>query len=98
MLVNNEIHHGETVEEKISLSGRFGLWVAFHPFNQEQYLRVTRQWAEKLCAKQCVETLWTKEAREEAIQWAYMKGDNSGRIAYQFACRWVGNQLLNKNV
>lgn len=95
MMVNNEIHHGEGVEEKISLSGRFGLWVAFHPFSQEQYLRVTRQWAEKLCAKQGVKTLWSKEAEEQAIQWSYLKGDSSGRIAYQFACRWVGAQMLN---
>lgn len=95
MMVNNEIHHGEGVEEKISLSGRFGLWVAFHPFSQEQYLRVTRQWAEKLCVKQGVKTLWSKEAEEQAIQWSYLKGDSSGRIAYQFACRWVGAQMLN---
>ena len=46
MLVNGEIHHGEAVEEKISLSGRFGLWVAFHPFSQDQYLEVVRQWVE----------------------------------------------------
>jgi hypothetical protein len=96
MMVNNEIHHGEGVEEKISLSGRFGLWVAFHPFSQEQYLQVTQQWAEKLCAKQGVETLWSKDAGEQAIQWSYLKGDSSGRIAYQFACRWVGNQMLNR--
>lgn len=95
MMVNNEIHHGEGVEEKISLSGRFGLWVAFHPFSQEQYLRVTRQWAEKLCSKQGVESFWSKEAEEQAVQWSYLKGDSSGRIAYQFACRWVGNQMLN---
>ena len=48
MLVNGEIHHGEAVEEKISLSGRFGLWVSFHPFSQDQYLTVVRQWVEKL--------------------------------------------------
>lgn len=94
MMVNNEIHHGEGVEEKISLSGRFGLWVAFHPFSQEQYLRVTRQWTEKLSAKQGVRTLWSQVAEEQAIQWSYLKGDSSGRIAYQFACRWVGAQLL----
>ncbi len=95
MLVNNEIHHGEAVEEKISLSGRFGLWVGFHPFSQEQYVQVTSQWAGKLCSKQGVELSWTKDAEDQAIQWSYMKGDNSGRIAYQFACRWVGSQMLN---
>lgn len=94
MLINNEIHHGEAVEEKISLSGRFGIWVGFHPFNQEQYLRVTRQWIEKLCAKQGVELVWTKGLQDEAIQWSHMKGDSSGRIAYQFACDRVGKQML----
>jgi uncharacterized protein len=95
MLVKNEIHHGEAVEEKISLSGRFGLWVGFHPFSQEQYVRVARQWAEKLCAQQDVQLPWTKAAQDEAIQWSYVKGDSSGRIAYQFACLWVGRQMLN---
>lgn len=95
MLVNNEIHHGEAIEEKISLSGRFGLWVGFHPFNQEQYLNVTRKWIEKLCDKQGIELAWTAETRNEAIEWSYAKGDSSGRIAYHFACRWVGRQMLD---
>jgi hypothetical protein len=94
MLINNEMHHGEAIEEKISLSGRFGLWVGFHPFNQDQYVSVTRQWVDKLFAKQGSPLLWSDEARAEAIQWGYDKGDNSGRIAYQFACRWVGIQML----
>ncbi len=97
MLVNNEIHHGETIEEKISLSGRFGLWIGFHPFSQEQYLRVVRKWIEKLCARQGVKLAWTKEVQHEAVQWSYSKGDSSGRIAYHFACRWVGSQMLNQN-
>jgi predicted AAA+ superfamily ATPase len=94
MYINNELHHGEAVEEKISLSGRFGLWVGFHPFNQEQYISVTRQWVEKLFAKQGAPFDWNAETRAAAIQWGYDKGDNSGRIAYQFACRWVGKQML----
>jgi predicted AAA+ superfamily ATPase len=97
MLVNNEIHHGEAVEEKISLSGRFGLWVGFHPFSQEQYLLVTRQWIEKLCAQRGAKLAWTKEVRDEAVQWSYSKGDSSGRIAYHFACRWVGSQMLRRS-
>ncbi|WP_298270455.1 ATP-binding protein [Geobacter sp.] len=94
MLVEGEIHHGEAVEEKISLSGRFGLWVAFHPFSQDQYLEVVHQWVEKLCARGKVSLEWTKEARDEAIGWAQRKGDRSGRIAFQFASHWVGQQLL----
>jgi predicted AAA+ superfamily ATPase len=98
MLIKNEMHHGEAIEEKISLSGRFGLWVGFHPFSQEQYIGVTRQWVNKLFAKQGSRQgpplAWNDEARVAAIQWGYDKGDNSGRIAYQFACRWVGTQML----
>lgn len=96
MLVNNEMHHGEAIEEKISLSGRFGLWVGFHPFSQEQYVNVTRQWVNKLFAKHGTAAAWNDKARAAAIQWGYEKGDNSGRIAYQFACRWVGTQMLNQ--
>ena len=96
MLVNNEIHHGEGVEEKISLSGRFGLWVAFHPFSQEQYVAVVRQWADKLCRKSGVELAWGKDDEDEAILWSQKKGDRSGRIAYQFASDWVGKRLLGK--
>jgi uncharacterized protein len=94
MLVEGEIHHGEAVEEKISLSGRFGLWVGFHPFSQDQYLDVVRQWAEKLAEKSSLRLDWDTEARDAAILWAQKKGDRSGRIAYQFAGNWVGRKLL----
>jgi len=96
MLVNNEIHHGESVEEKISLSGRFGLWVAFHPFSQEQYLCVVRQWVKKLCRKCGADLEWGKGDEDEAILWSQQKGDRSGRIAYQFAGNWVGHRLLER--
>jgi predicted AAA+ superfamily ATPase len=94
MLINNEMHHGEAIEEKISLSGRFGLWIGFHPFSQEQYLSVTRQWVNKLFVRQGSRLVWNDDTRAAAIQWGYDKGDNSGRIAYQFACRWVGIKML----
>ncbi|BCS52980.1 ATPase [Geobacter sp. SVR] len=94
MLVKNEIHHGETTEEKISLSGRFGLWVAFHPFSQEQYLEVVCQWIGRLCARMGSEPFWDEESRQAAILWSRQKGDSSGRIAYQFASHWVGKCLL----
>ncbi|MDY0300060.1 MAG: ATP-binding protein [Trichlorobacter sp.] len=94
MLVNNEIHHGEAVEEKISLSGRFGLWVGFHPFSQDQFLEVASQWVERLAQKQGGTVKWDKEAREAAILWCRQKGDNSGRIALQFANHYVGSKLL----
>ena len=94
MLVNNEIHHGETVEEKISLSGRFGLWIGFHPFTQDQFLEVARQWVERLCQRSGTSLRWNEEARQAAILWSRQKGDNSGRIALQFANQWVGSTLL----
>jgi len=94
MLVNNEIHHGEAVEEKISLSGRFGLWVGFHPFSQEQYLEVVKQWTGKLYSRMGAELLWGEQERQAAILWSQQKGDCSGRIACQFATHWVGKSLL----
>jgi len=94
MLVNNEIHHGESVEEKISLSGRFGLWVGFHPFTQDQYVDVTRQWTEKVAKLSGFAFEWTREVAKEAIDWSHAKGDRSGRIAWQFANQWVGRAML----
>ncbi len=96
MLVNNEIHHGEAVEEKISLSGRFGLWIGFHPFSQEQFLEVARQWVERLCERSGSNLRWNEEARKAAITWTRQKGDGSGRIALQFANQWVGSMLLKQ--
>jgi predicted AAA+ superfamily ATPase len=96
MLVEGEVHHGEAVEEKISLSGRFGLWVGFHPFSQQLYVDVTRRWAEKLCSRNGAKLDWTREAEQEAILWSQKKGDRSGRIAYQFACDWVGRTLIGR--
>ncbi len=93
-MYNNEIHHGEAVEEKISLSGRFGLWVGFHPFTQEQYLVVAQQWVGKLCERMGLDSFWDEEGREAAIFWSRQKGDNSGRIACQFANHWVGKRML----
>jgi hypothetical protein len=94
MQVEGEIHHGEAVEEKISLSGRFGLWVSFHPFSQDQYLHVVRQWVEKLAHKSGADLEWDKDGEDAAILWSQEKGDRSGRIAYQFASNWVGQKLL----
>ena len=96
MMVNGEIHHGEAVEEKMSLSGRFGLWVPFHPFSQELSLDVVRRWVERLAAGAAAEPEWTPQAEAEAILWSQRKGDRSGRIAYQFACHWVGQRALRR--
>lgn len=89
-LVGDELHHGDAVEEKISLSDRFGLWLAFHPFNQDSYLEACAHWVRHLGGSQA----WNDSAREEAIRFATLRGGRSGRAAWQFACHWVGQQAL----
>jgi len=84
--VGDEIHPGETAEEKISLSERFGLWVSFYPFDQDEYLAIVAHWLESFgCSRKDVEA-----SREEALQWSLQRGSRSGRVAYQFARDWSG--------
>jgi uncharacterized protein len=86
--VDDEIHPGETVEEKISLSERFGLWVSFYPFDQDEYLDIVAHWLKAFgCSAKDAE-----EAHQEALQWALLRGSRSGRVAYQFARDWAGKQ------
>jgi len=83
---DGEVHPGEVVEEKISLSERFGLWVSFYPFSQEEYLAITAQWLSSFgVAPSAIEA-----ARPEALVWALERGSRSGRVAYQFARDWAG--------
>jgi predicted AAA+ superfamily ATPase len=89
--LGDEIHPGETVEEKISLSERFGLWVTFYPFDQDEFLDIVGQWLKHFGASSQEATL-----REEALQWALQKGSRSGRVAYQFARDWVGRHAKQK--
>jgi hypothetical protein len=90
--VGEEIHPGETVEEKISLSERFGLWVSFYPFDQDEYLEIVAHWLEVLgCPAKELDA-----AREEALQWALLRGSRSGRVAYQFARDWTGRHARKK--
>ncbi len=92
MTEGGELHPGEAVEEKISLSDRFGLWVSFQPMPQEPYLAIARHWVEKLGASHQVG--WTEQARQAALRWALQRGTRSGRTAFQFAKSHVGNALL----
>ena len=90
--VGDEIHPGETVEEKISLSERFGLWVSFYPFDQDEYLEIVAHWLKTFgCAAQQAEA-----AREEALQWSLQRCSRSGRVAYQFARDWAGKHAKKK--
>lgn len=83
---DGEIHPGEVVEEKISLSERFGLWVSFYPFSQDEYLRVVAQWLSALG----LDGAAVATAQPEALVWALERGSRSGRVAHQFARDYVG--------
>ncbi|MFY3385499.1 ATP-binding protein [Paracidovorax sp. MALMAid1276] len=83
---DGEVHPGEVVEEKISLSERFGLWVSFYPFSQEEYLTIVAQWLSSLG----VTASAIEAARPEALVWALERGSRSGRVAYQFARDYAG--------
>ena len=83
---DGEVHPGEVVEEKISLSERFGLWVSFYPFSQEEYLTIVAQWQSSLGASAAA----IAAARPEALVWALERGSRSGRVAYQFARDYAG--------
>jgi predicted AAA+ superfamily ATPase len=83
---DGEVHPGEVIEEKISLSERFGLWVSFYPFSQDEYLTIVAQWLTDLGADQPV----IEVARPEALIWALERGSRSGRVAYQFARDYMG--------
>ncbi|MEQ8427680.1 MAG: ATP-binding protein [Gammaproteobacteria bacterium] len=91
-MVADELHLNEAIEEKISLSERFGVWLAFHPFNQEQYLAIVDYWIKQLQTQ--VED--AQQLRKEALKWALEHGSRSGRAAYQFARDWSGKQQLGK--
>jgi len=93
-LVDGELHHGEAVEEKISLSDRFGLWLSFYPFRQDDYLAVARLWVDRLGARHGVAEPWDDAARAEALRWALARGVRSGRTAQHFARHWIGSRLL----
>lgn len=83
---DGEVHPGEGVEEKISLSERFGLWVSFYPFNQEEYLQIVAQWLSSLGVAEAA----IAAARPEALVWALERGSRSGRVAWQFARDFSG--------
>lgn len=85
---DGEVHPGEVVEEKISLSERFGLWVSFYPFSQDEYLAIVAQWLSSLD----VGAAEIAAARPQALVWALERGSRSGRVAYQFARDYAGRR------
>ena len=95
--VDGELHQSEAVEEKISLSDRFGLWLSFYPFKQQAYLDVVQHWLRKLAQTQGVSLPWDDEVRGAALRWALARGVRSGRTAQHFARHWVGKLALADN-
>ena len=87
---DGEVHPGEVVEEKISLSERFGLWVSFYPFSQDEYLHIAAQWLTALG----LPAAEIEAARPEALLWALERGSRSGRVAWQFARDYAGRKGL----
>jgi uncharacterized protein len=83
---DGEVHPGEVIEEKISLSERFGLWVSFYPFSQDEYLAIVAQWLRGLGVGEAQ----IAAARQESLVWALERGSRSGRVAYQFAKDYSG--------
>jgi uncharacterized protein len=83
---DGEVHPGEVVEEKISLSERFGLWVSFYPFTQAEYLAIAAQWLRFFAVDEAA----IVAARQESLVWALERGSRSGRVAYQFAKDYSG--------
>ena len=90
---SGEVHPGEGVEEKISLSERFGLWVSFYPFTQDEYLHIVAQWLQALG----VPAAQAAQSRPEALIWALERGSRSGRVAWQFAKDFAGRHALDVN-
>ena len=88
--VGEEIHPSETSEEKISLSERFGLWVSFYPFDQDDYLRIVAIWLEHFK----VSGARAEPVQRAALQWALQRGSRSGRVAWQFARDWAGKERM----
>jgi uncharacterized protein len=89
-LESDEIRPGDTVEEKISLSERFGLWLSFYAFDQDEYLAIVRHWLRAFGISRM-----TPQARRAALQWALGRGSRSGRVAWQFARDWAGQKGLH---
>ncbi len=92
--VGEEVHPGESVEEKISLSERFGLWISFYPFAQDDYLAAVAGWLAHFGVKPPAGAREADARTREALQWALQRGSRSGRVAWQFAKNLAGAQAL----
>jgi len=89
--VGDEVHPGESVEEKISLSERFGLWISFYPFGQDDYLAAVAGWLAHFGVKAPGSARDAEARTQQALQWALARGSRSGRVAWQFAKNYAGD-------
>ncbi|MDP6471518.1 MAG: ATP-binding protein [Pseudomonadales bacterium] len=96
-MVDGELHQSEAVEEKISLSDRFGLWLSFYPFRQDAYLAVVRHWVDSMAAEQGIDVEWDQTLEKACLRWALARGVRSGRTAQHFARHWIGRTLLESS-
>ncbi|CAG0948847.1 hypothetical protein BURK1_00065 [Burkholderiales bacterium] len=94
--LGDEVHPGESVEEKISLSERFGLWISFYPFAQDDYLAAVAGWLAHFGAGAPANAKDAELRTREALQFALQRGSRSGRVAWQFAKHWAGRQGLKR--
>ena len=95
--IGEEVHPGESVEEKISLSERFGLWISFYPFAQDDYLAAVERWLVHFGVKAPASARDADERIREALQFALQRGSRSGRVAWQFARHWAGGLGLKRS-
>jgi len=95
--VKGELQQSEAMEEKVSLSDRFGLWIPFHVFSQERYLDAVKLCVERFARERNIDIPWSKELERDAIEWSHDKSKRCGRTAFQFAKNWVGRYLLKKH-
>ena len=94
--VGEEVHPGESVEEKISLSERFGLWISFYPFSQDDYLAAVASWLAAFRVAPARSARESEARKREALQFALQRGSRSGRVAWQFARRHAGAAALRR--
>ncbi len=95
--VKGELQQSEAMEEKVSLSDRFGIWVAFYAFSQERYIDAVKLNVTMEAKQRKIEIPWSKDLELDAIQWSHDKSKRCGRTAYQFAKHWIGRYLLEQH-
>ena len=94
--VRGEMQQSESTEEKVSLSDRFGIWVAFYAFSQDRYMEAVKLCIAREARQRKIAIPWTDQLEKDALSWSHEKSKRCGRTAYQFARNWVGCHLLDK--